>query len=97
MQVGVIEWSGGELKAEMPEDEHIPASRERWIMQRMREGEPLTESSSTYAIAKLGKDVEVELRLVEDMEAAGWIYVIDEMMGSRSWKLTQKGLKLLAG
>jgi hypothetical protein len=81
----------------MPEEDHILTSRKRWIMQRMREGEPLTESSATFAIAKLGKDVEVELRLVEEMEAAGWIYVIGEMKGSRSWKLTQQGLELLAG
>jgi hypothetical protein len=80
----------------MPEDDHILTSRKRWIMQRMREGESLTESSSTFAIAILGKDVEVELRLIEDMEAAGWVYVIGEMKGARSWKLTQKGLELLA-
>ena len=81
---------------DMPESDPILTSRKRWILQRMREGEPLTESSSTFAIAILGRDVEVELRLIDEMEAAGWIYVIDEMQGNRSWKLTQKGLELLA-
>lgn len=79
----------------MSEQDPVLTTRKRWIMQRMRDGESLSEGSSAYAIAILGKDEEVELRLVDEMEAAGWIYVIGEMKGARSWKLTQKGLARL--
>lgn len=80
----------------MFEEEPVLTARKRWIMQRMREGEMLSEGSSTYAVAMLGKEEEVELRLIEEMEAAGWIYVIGELEGKRSWKLTKRGLDMLA-
>lgn len=77
------------------DDEDKPTWRQRRILKAMRQGQTLAEGTSKYAVAELDEDEEVELRIVEEMEAAGWIYVINVMKGKRTWKLTQDGLRVL--
>jgi len=79
----------------MTPDENKPTWRQRRILKAMRQGKTLAEGTSKYAVAELDEDEEVELRIIEAMEAAGWIYVINEMKGKRTWKLTQDGLKVV--
>lgn len=74
-----------------------PTPRQFRILKQLRQGATLAEGTSKYAVAKLDDYVEVEVWLVEEMEKAGWIYVIDVTKGRRSWKLTKDGLAVLDG
>lgn len=73
-----------------------PSRRELRLMRAMREGHDLREEiKSGRAVATLGNLREVELSVVEQIEAAGWIYQVGTTGKERVWALTMDGLKVL--
>lgn len=74
----------------------MPTTRQRVILEKLREGQVLAEGKSKYAVATFDDGDEVEFRTAEDMEEAGWVYALHDPKGKRSWALTHEGLELLA-
>ena len=79
----------------MTDDELKPNSRQRQILQAMRQGRRLAEGKSKYAIAFLDQAEEVDMRTVGQLEEAGWIYRFDDLDGKGVWGLTQQGLDII--
>lgn len=74
-----------------------PSRRQLRVMRSMREGHDLREETkSGRAVATLGNLREVELTMVEELEAAGWLYQVVSPGKERVWALTMEGLKILA-
>lgn len=76
--------------------EAAPTIRQRQILQAMRQGRRLAEGTSKFKIAFLDESEEVDMRTVDAMVAAGWIYRFDEQSGKAVWGLTREGLDILS-
>jgi hypothetical protein len=73
----------------------MPTARQRVILEKLREGQALAEGKSKYAVATFDDGDEVEFRTAEDMQEEGWLYVLHDPKGKRTWALTREGLELL--
>lgn len=77
-------------------EQRIPTPTERQILEAMRQGARLAEGTSKYQVAFLDEKEEVDLRAVEGLVEAGWIYQFDDLDGKRVWGLTRDGLGILS-
>lgn len=74
-----------------------PTPRQREILQAMRQGRRLAEGGSRYRVASLDDGEEVDLKTVDALLEAGWIYQFDDLDGKAVWGLTREGLDVLVG
>lgn len=73
-----------------------PTIRQKQILEAMRQGRRLAQGTSKYKIAFLDQSEEVDMRTVDAMVEAGWIYQFDDLDGKAVWGLTRDGLDLLS-
>lgn len=77
-------------------EQRIPTPTERQVLEAMRQGARLAEGTSKYEVAFLDDSREVDLKTVEAMVVAGWVYQFDDLDGKRVWGLTRGGLDVLS-
>lgn len=77
-------------------EQRIPTPSERHVLEAMRQGARLAEGTSKYQVAFLDDKEEVDLKTVEAVVAAGWVYQFDDLDGKRVWGLTREGLHILS-
>jgi hypothetical protein len=78
-------------------EQTAPTLRQREILQAMRQGRRLALGKSKYRVAFLDASEEVDLKTVEALVQAGWIYQFDDLDGKAVWGLTRDGLGVIAG
>lgn len=73
----------------------LPTIRQKQVLEEMRQGRRLAQGTSKYKVAFLDEKEEVDMRTIEAMVEAGWIYQFDDLDGKAVWGLTRDGLTLL--
>ncbi len=73
-----------------------PTFRQRRILEAMRQGRRLAQGTSKYKVAFLDESEEVDMRTIEAMVEAGWIYQFDDLDGKSVWGLTRDGLDVIS-
>lgn len=72
-----------------------PDMEQSRILEMMTQGYRLACDGKPPLVATIGKDREVDLELVEEMEEEGWIYELDSKKDKKVWGITRRGMQLV--